>query len=143
MTLNLKSCERAPDPKRRIRMSPSDFLSRLPAVPHQLFWFSDYTGANIRTVQLWASGDLDIPAWVPRLLRLHARLTEALAWSDDHGDVTAREIVWRAETRDALWEKDHEALAGAARRRQEVHHVDGNPGNNDLANVVLVERDAT
>lgn len=141
MTLHLHSCERADSPTGR--MSAAEFAACLPRIAHAKHWFADYTGTNPRTVERWHAGQLDIPAWVPRLLRLHARLTEALTWSEDHGDVPAREIVWRAETRDALWEKDHEALAGAARRRQEVHHVDGNPRNSAPGNLVIVDREAT
>jgi hypothetical protein len=65
--------------------------------------FAAYTGVNERTVRRWLAGDLDIPNWVPVLLRLQERLTEALAWSEEHGDLTADEITWRFEAEQALW----------------------------------------
>jgi len=98
-------------------MTPAEFSARLPKIANAMYWFADYTGCNVRTVKRWVTGELDVPAWVPRFLALHERLTEALAWSEEHGDVTGREMVWRAETRETLWDKDNAMLAARASQR--------------------------
>lgn len=100
--LHLTGCKYANEPEPR--MSSGEFTDHLIRLNYDLDWFARYTGANLRTVQRWEDGSQDIPRWVPVLLRLHDRLREALAWSEEHGDVTAHEIEWRMDTCQALWE---------------------------------------
>ncbi len=104
MTLTITSCERKPNsgPKSD-RMSASAFNARLPGVQYPYHWFADYSGANIRTVQRWASGEQDIPHWVGRLLDLHARLGEAVAWSEQHEGQSVQERAWREAATLSLW----------------------------------------
>lgn len=151
MTLHILGCENAPDHVESGRMTAEEFLARLPRVQFPLHWFADYTGANVRTVKRWASEDLDIPAWVPRILALHERLTEALAWSEEHGDLTATEITWRFHAHQVLWAKDEAMLAARASQREArrvvsaapgsiVHNINGNIHDNRVENILIVDK---
>ena len=58
-------------------MLPNDFRNDLKAAGMSLQGFARYTGANERTVRRWATGDQDIPPWVPVMLTLLAMLAPA------------------------------------------------------------------
>ena len=151
MPLHINSCERIPETG-PARMAGADLLAQLLKLgygaDHEAATtrFANYTGANERTVRRWCSGDLDIPPWVPVLLRLHERLTEALAWSEERGELA--DAPWRAEAEKALWVAwAYRETSREARRRVKVpegcfiDHIDGDPTNNDPNNLAIVGRD--
>jgi DNA-binding transcriptional regulator YiaG len=55
-------------------VTAEDFRAAINRLGYGQRSFAEYVGANERTVRRWASGEQDIPQWVPRMLDLMARL---------------------------------------------------------------------
>jgi DNA-binding transcriptional regulator YiaG len=51
-------------------MTAGDFRAALARLNYGQRGFAEYVGANERTVRRWASGEQDIPQWVPVILDL-------------------------------------------------------------------------
>jgi len=56
-------------------MTPTAFRQAIAALGYTQRGFASYVGSNERTVRRWAEGAQDIPAWVPVMLGLMARIT--------------------------------------------------------------------
>lgn len=57
-------------------MTPAKFTRLLRSLGYTLRGFATFTGCNVRTVMRWASGEQDIPPWVPVMLQLMMDLAE-------------------------------------------------------------------
>jgi DNA-binding transcriptional regulator YiaG len=51
-------------------MTAADFRAVIARLGYGQRGFAEYVGANERTVRRWASGEQDIPPWVPVILGL-------------------------------------------------------------------------
>lgn len=56
-------------------MTPTAFRQAIAALGYTQRGFASYVGSNERTVRRWTEGAQDIPAWVPVMLGLMARIT--------------------------------------------------------------------
>lgn len=132
MTLNLTSCKGEDDVAPARRMTADEFHAGLKAIGYGQRQFAAFSGANPRTVQRWADGEQDIPAWVNVMLYL---MEAVLAFADD---VTLPPKAVRAQ-RDR---RDARKAAGITDLRdQYIHHVDGDPTNNRAENLLVTDKD--
>jgi DNA-binding transcriptional regulator YiaG len=54
-------------------MTPTELRAALSGLGHSQVSFAKLIGASDRTVRRWATGEQNVPAWVPLLLRLLAQ----------------------------------------------------------------------
>lgn len=132
MTLKPNSHEPDPDHDQSAHMTPEAFRSALHEIGYGVHSFAVFTGANHRTVRRWLSGELNVPRWVPIMLAL---MNATMTLDDASGAQSSAEMLTPGIGQHEITRRVKVA-AGCF-----IHHIDGNPANNAIENLSVVDRD--